>query len=137
MSSPASAVLRLELHPWPVADRVAAALVVAAALTIMAVAAQTPEPRPGLGVLAFGLLGGWLWYRRRAARGIAALAVAGDGRFWTEYQDGRRHQATLQALLQAGASTVLADRSGRTPLQLARDRGYREMVRLLELAGAR
>ena len=55
--------------------------------------------------------------------------VLGDG--------GRRHQATLQALLQAGASTVLADRSGRTPLQLARERGYREMVRLLEQAGAR
>jgi len=73
-----------------VADRVAAALVVAAALTIMAVAGQTPEPRPGLGVLALALLGGWLWYRRRAARSIVALAVAGDGRFWTEYQDGRR-----------------------------------------------
>ena len=90
MSSPASVVLRLELRPWPVADRVAAALVVAAALAIVAVAGQTPEPRPDLGVLALGLLGGWLWYRRRAARGIVALAVAGDGRFWTEYRDGRR-----------------------------------------------
>jgi ankyrin repeat protein len=55
--------------------------------------------------------------------------VLGDG--------GQRHQATLAALLGAGASTALADRSGRTPLALARDRGYREMVRMLEAAGAR
>jgi hypothetical protein len=55
--------------------------------------------------------------------------VLGDG--------GRRHQATLAALLGAGASTALADRGGRTPLALARDRGYGEMVRMLEAAGAR
>jgi ankyrin repeat protein len=55
--------------------------------------------------------------------------VLGDG--------GQRHQATLAALLGAGASTALADRGGRTPLALARDRGYREMVRMLEAAGAR
>ena len=52
-------------------------------------------------------------------------------------QGGPRHVATLQALLAAGASTELADRSGRRPLQLARERGYAEMVRLLERAGAR
>jgi len=55
--------------------------------------------------------------------------VLGDG--------GQRHQATLAALLGAGASTALADRTGRTPLALARDRGYGEMVRMLEAAGAR
>jgi ankyrin repeat protein len=55
--------------------------------------------------------------------------VLGDG--------GARHQATLAALLGAGASTTLADRAGRTPLQLARDRGHRDMVRMLEAAGAR
>ena len=55
--------------------------------------------------------------------------VLGDG--------GPRHQATLAALLDAGASTTLADRAGRTPLQLARDRGHRDMVRMLEAAGAR
>jgi ankyrin repeat protein len=55
--------------------------------------------------------------------------VLGDG--------GRRHQATLAALLGAGASTALADRTGRTPLALARDHGYGEMVRMLEVAGAR
>lgn len=55
--------------------------------------------------------------------------VLGDG--------GKRHQATLKALLDAGASSGLADRQGRTPLQLARERGYQEMVRLLEAAGAK
>ena len=44
---------------------------------------------------------------------------------------------TVQALLKAGASTSLADRHGRTPLALAKDRGYGEMVKLLEAAGAR
>ena len=47
---------------------------------------------------------------------------------------GPRHQATLQALIHAGASVRLADRHGQTPLQLARARGYAEMVRMLERA---
>ncbi|MBV7428872.1 MULTISPECIES: ankyrin repeat domain-containing protein [unclassified Acidovorax] len=55
--------------------------------------------------------------------------VLGDG--------GPRHQATLQALLQAGASHALTDRQGNTPLQLARQRGFSEMVRMLEASGAR
>jgi hypothetical protein len=40
-------------------------------------------------------------------------------------------------LLAAGASTRLADREGRAPLALARSRGFAEIVRLLEGAGAR
>jgi uncharacterized protein len=47
---------------------------------------------------------------------------------------GPRHQATLKALLDAGANTKLADREGRTPLQLARSRGYAAMVAMLEAA---
>ena len=50
---------------------------------------------------------------------------------------GLRHQATLKALLDAGASTQLADRSGATPLQLARARGYTAMVQMLQAASAR
>jgi ankyrin repeat protein len=50
---------------------------------------------------------------------------------------GARHQATLQALIEAKANLQLADRSGRTPLQLARERGYAEMAAMLERAGAR
>ena len=55
--------------------------------------------------------------------------VLGDG--------GPRHVATLRLLVEAGASTQLADRSGRTPLQLARDRGYAPMEKILLQAGAR
>ena len=50
---------------------------------------------------------------------------------------GARHTATLMALVEAGANLNLADRSGATPLALARGRGYREMVAILERAGAR
>ena len=50
---------------------------------------------------------------------------------------GPRHVETLHALVAAGASTQLADRSGHTPLTLARKRGYREMVQILEKAGAK
>jgi ankyrin repeat protein len=55
--------------------------------------------------------------------------VLGDG--------GPRHQRTLQALIGAKANLQLADRTGRTPLELAKARGYAEMVKMLEAAGAR
>lgn len=45
---------------------------------------------------------------------------------------GARHQATLRALVEAGANLQLTDRHGKTPLDLARSYGYEEMVRLLE-----
>ncbi len=54
--------------------------------------------------------------------------VLGDG--------GTRHTQTLAALVEAGADVNLADASGSTPLQLARGRGYGEMVRILLAAGA-
>jgi len=45
---------------------------------------------------------------------------------------GPRHQATLKALVEAGANLQLIDRHGKTPLDLARSYGYTDMVRLLE-----
>ncbi|CAN5721774.1 hypothetical protein BH09PSE5_BH09PSE5_07480 [soil metagenome] len=45
---------------------------------------------------------------------------------------GPRHQATVKALVGAGANRQLTDREGRTPLELARSRGYAEIVRLIE-----
>ncbi|MEO6364424.1 MAG: ankyrin repeat domain-containing protein [Caldimonas sp.] len=50
---------------------------------------------------------------------------------------GERHRNLVQALLDAGASTALADRDDRTPLQLARGRGYAAIERMLVAAGAR
>ena len=55
--------------------------------------------------------------------------VLGDG--------GRRHVATLEALVQAGANLAVADRQGVTPLAQAQRRGYAAMVRILQAAGAR
>ena len=55
--------------------------------------------------------------------------VLGDG--------GKRHQSTLKALIDAGANLQLKDRTGATPLQLARSRNYGEMVKMLEAAGAK
>jgi ankyrin repeat protein len=57
---------------------------------------------------------------------LIEAVVLGDG--------GRRHQSVVRDLLAAGADARLADRSGRTPLTLARERGYLEMVRMLEAA---
>jgi ankyrin repeat protein len=53
--------------------------------------------------------------------------VLGDG--------GARHTATLEALVAAGANVNLPDRAGVSPLVLARARGYRQMVAILERAG--
>ena len=50
---------------------------------------------------------------------------------------GRNHTDTLEALVKAGANVNLPDRAGVTPLRLAKGRGYAEMVRILEAAGAR
>ena len=55
--------------------------------------------------------------------------VLGDG--------GNNHTETLRALVEAGANVNIADGQGSTPLRLARARGYREMVAILEKAGAR
>jgi uncharacterized protein len=50
---------------------------------------------------------------------------------------GANHTATLKALVEAGADVNIPDRQGATPLQHARRRGYVEMARILENAGAR
>ncbi len=60
---------------------------------------------------------------------VIEAIVLGDG--------GKRHQATLQALIDAKANLQLADRQGRTPLALARARGYGAMEKMLLDAGAR
>ena len=55
---------------------------------------------------------------------LIEAVVLGDG--------GPRHQACVDALLAAGADRSIGDRSRRTPLQLAQERGYTSIVTLLE-----
>jgi uncharacterized protein len=55
--------------------------------------------------------------------------VLGDG--------GKSHTAVLKDLVQAGAKVNLGDRSGTTPLALAKKRGFAEMAKILEAAGGR
>jgi len=50
---------------------------------------------------------------------------------------GKNHTDTLKALVDAGANINIPDRAGVTPLAHARSRGYAEMVKILEAAGAR
>jgi uncharacterized protein len=60
---------------------------------------------------------------------VIETIVLGDG--------GKPHIGTLKALVDAGANVNLGDWSGATPLTLAKRRGYKEMVKILEAAGAR
>lgn len=55
---------------------------------------------------------------------LIEAVVLGDG--------GPRHVACARALVEAGANREIPDRNGRTALQLARERGFAEMVRILE-----
>jgi ankyrin repeat protein len=50
---------------------------------------------------------------------------------------GASHAATVEALVKAGADVMLPDRYGTTPLAHARNRGYAQIARILENAGAR
>lgn len=54
---------------------------------------------------------------------LIEAVILGDG--------GLRHVNTVRALVDAGASAKLADRSGMTPLDLARQRGYSEMAAII------
>ncbi len=50
--------------------------------------------------------------------------ILGDG--------GQRHQRTVSHLVAAGARRDIGDRTGVTPIEMARQRGYGAMVRILE-----
>lgn len=54
---------------------------------------------------------------------LIEAVVLGDG--------GPRHVKTARLLIEAGADRAIADRNGKTPLELARMRGYGEMIRVL------
>jgi ankyrin repeat protein len=111
-------------------------------LSLGANAGQTTSRYDGTALIAAAHLGHDEVVRRLIAAGapldhvnnlhwtaVIESIVLGDG--------GPRHQRTLAALVDAGASLTLADRQGNTPLQLARARGYTAMVKLLEGQRAR
>lgn len=60
---------------------------------------------------------------------LMEAVVLGDG--------GPRHTETVRLLIAAGAGVNIPDRAGATPLAHARQRGYAEMIKVLEAAGAR
>jgi ankyrin repeat protein len=111
-------------------------------LSLGANAGQTTSRYDGTALIAAAHLGHDEVVRRLIAAGapldhvnnlhwtaVIESVVLGDG--------GPRHQRTLAALIDAGASLKLTDRQGNTPLQLAKARGYTAMVKLLETARAR
>ena len=55
---------------------------------------------------------------------LIEAVILGDG--------GNRHRETARALVSAGADRTIADRSGVTPLQHARQRGYDEMAAIVK-----
>jgi ankyrin repeat protein len=55
---------------------------------------------------------------------LLEAVILGDG--------GEAHQEIVRMLLDAGADRAIADRDGVTPLEHARERGYTEMVAMLE-----
>lgn len=60
---------------------------------------------------------------------VLEAIILGDG--------GRRHTEVVRLLVGAGANVNLADGEGVTPLEHARQRGYDEIARILQAAGAR
>ncbi|MFM9923714.1 ankyrin repeat domain-containing protein [Variovorax sp. H27-G14] len=111
-------------------------------LSLGANAGQTTSRYDGTALIAAAHLGHDEVVRRLIAAGapldhvnnlhwtaVIESIVLGDG--------GPRHQRTLAALVDAGASLKLSDRQGNTPLQLAKARGYTAMVKLLETPRAR
>ena len=60
---------------------------------------------------------------------LLEAVILGDG--------GPVHTEIVRLLVEAGANVNLADREGVTPLRHARQRGFAEMMRILESRGAR
>ena len=97
----------------------------------------TTSPYDGTALIAAAHLGHVEVVRRLIAAGapldhvnnlnwtaLIEAVILGDG--------GRDHQAVVRALLDAGADRTIPDGDGATPLDLAKARGFAEMVGMLE-----
>ncbi len=105
-------------------------------------AANTTSIYDGTALIAAAHLGHDEVVRRLIAAGAPLDHVNNLG--WTALIEavilgngGPRHQACVAALLAAKANPSIPDRSGLTPLALAKGRGYAEMARMIEAAGGR
>lgn len=116
--------------------------VVEAALRLGANAANVTSPYEGTALIAAAHLGHTEVVKRLIDAGAPVDHVNNLG--WTALIEsivlgdgGKDHTGTLEALIRGGADVNLPDGEGRTPLQLARARGYTAMAALLKAAGAR
>ena len=109
------------------------------ALASGANAGNVTSPYDGTALIAAAHLGHHAVVRRLIAAGaplnhvnnlawtaLIEAVVLGDG--------GPDHVETVRALVEAGADQSIGDRQGVTPLMHARQRGYKEMVAILEAA---
>lgn len=106
-------------------------------LRLGAGAANVTSPYDGTALIAAAHLGHAEVVRRLIDAGAPLDHVNNLG--WTALMEavvlgdgGPDHVATARLLVEAGADRGIADRGGRTPLDHARERGYREMVSVLE-----
>lgn len=60
---------------------------------------------------------------------LLEAVILGDG--------GKKHQEIVRLLIEHGADVNLADHDGVTPLQHAKQRGYKEMIEMLTKAGGK
>lgn len=107
------------------------------ALTLGASAGNVTSPYEGTALIAAAHLGHHAVVQRLIEGGapldhvnnlnwtaLIEAVVLGDGR--------PNHVKTVKALVEAGADKAIGDRSGVTPLEHAKARGYQEIVSLLE-----
>jgi uncharacterized protein len=111
-------------------------------LQLGASAKQTTSRYEGTALIAAAHLGHHGVVRQLIAAGAPLDHV--NNLHWTAViesivlgEGGQRHQATLKALIDAKANLQLTDRQGNTPLALAKQRGFTEMAKMLEAAGAK
>jgi uncharacterized protein len=109
------------------------------ALALGASARQVTSPYDGTALIAAAHLGHAEVVRVLIAAGAPLDHV--NNLNWTAVIEavilgngGAAHQATLKALLDAGADATIPDRNGLTPLEHAKNRGYREMIEMLASA---